>query len=74
MPDREDTYPVTSISAVGWPVPFLATFRANPKVPDVTPEHLDQVYLPNSTTYIDDIILTHYSHLDGAIKNEKNSF
>ena len=44
-------------------------YREN--VPDVTPEGFDQVYLPNSNRFKDDIILIHNSHLGGAIENEK---
>ena len=47
---------------------------ANPKVPEVISERFDQVYLTKSTRYIDDIILTHSSHLIGSIENEKLSF
>ena len=44
---------------------------ANPKVPDMTPEGFDQVYLPNSNRFMDDIILIHNSHLGGGTENEK---
>ena len=36
----------------------------------MTPEGFDQVYLPNSKMFMDDIILIHNSHLDGGIENE----
>ena len=36
----------------------------------MTPEGFDQVYLPNSKRFMDDIILIHNSHLDGGIENE----
>ena len=44
--------------------------RANPKVPDMTPEGFDQVYLPNSNRFMDDILI-HNSPLGGSIENEK---
>ena len=44
--------------------------KANPKVPDVTPEHFDHIYLPNSIRCIDDIMLTYYFHLCGGIEND----
>ena len=44
-------------------------YRANPEVPDMTIKYFYQLCLPNSTRYIDDIILTHYSHLEGGTKN-----
>ena len=44
---------------------------ANPKVPYMTPEVFDQVYLPNSNRFMDDIILIHNSHQGSGIENEK---
>ena len=47
---------------------------ANPKVSNMTPEHSNQLYPPKCTTYIDDIIFTHYSHLDDGTENEQVFF
>ena len=49
---------------------FLTYCSANPKVPDMTPEDFDQVYLSNSKRFMDDIILIHSSHLGGGVENE----
>ena len=40
----------------------------------MTPEGFDQVYLPSSNRFMDDIILIHNSHLGGGIENEKRWF
>ena len=37
----------------------------------MTPEGFDQVYVPNSNRFMDDIILIHNSHLGGGTENEK---
>ena len=37
----------------------------------MTPEGFDQVYVPNSNTFMDDITLIHNSHLGGGTENEK---
>ena len=44
---------------------------ANPEVLDVTPEGFDQVYLPNSDKFVDDMMISLYSQLGGRIQNEK---
>ena len=55
------------------PMPFVTSIRASPIVLDVAPEHFDHLYLPISTKYIDNVIITHDSHLDGGIEDKKLS-